>query len=196
MAAQAMEGEDGLSAAFKKELSGIPVCLVCGPGDRFPSGKCHKSRTRHEMRPMTADERQQEIAMYRAIEADGEEARLRILDQRRLQSRQAFSQAAGAARRQAAIPEEYVLDFGKYSGKPLSRVWREHREYFGYLVSQPGFLDAKFLLRRAMEEQGILSQAQELSQTMRSARSAAHLARAQTEDLSVLHPEVAQLHRL
>ena len=116
----ALEEEGDLSEAFTKKLDGVLVCLVCGPLDRFLIGKSHKSHTKHDMRKMTAAERQEEFAMYRAIEADGEVARLKIPDQRRMQSRKSFALAAEArqqerAENKAPSIEDGVLDFGKYS---------------------------------------------------------------------------------
>ena len=47
-----MDGPDehDLSDAFLKMFKGTLTCLTCGPLHRFPSGKTHKSRTKHDMR--------------------------------------------------------------------------------------------------------------------------------------------------
>ena len=74
--------EPDLSPEFLKVLAGILVCTVCGPCARFPSGANHKFRTKHAMRPMTATERAEEIAMYKSIPGD-KRARLKGLARRR-----------------------------------------------------------------------------------------------------------------
>eukprot|EP00959_Pyramimonas_sp_CCMP1952_P411167 8616080-Pyramimonas_sp.AAC.1 len=83
-------------------LKGMLVCLTCGPFDRFTSGRCHKSKTRHDMRPMNDEERAQDIELYRAIEADGEPARLAKLNQRRAESRK---HRAEARQQESADPD-------------------------------------------------------------------------------------------
>ena len=133
--------------------------------------------------------------MYRATAA-GDEARLKVLDQRRMQSRPAFANARAGEPAPVAGSGQYVLDFGKHSRKGLMEVWRSTPEYFGYLCSHLQFLESKPLLRRAMEEAGILAQAQSMGATICYNRSMAHIARAKTEDPAALHPEVAKLHRI
>ena len=48
--------ESDLSPEFLKVLSGVLVCTVCGPFARYPSGRNHRSVSKHAMRPMTATE--------------------------------------------------------------------------------------------------------------------------------------------
>jgi hypothetical protein len=198
--------ESDLSEAFQKKLKGTLTCLVCGPLHRFPSGKTHKSRTKHDMRAMTPEERAEEIQWHREIQADGEAARLKILDQKRASARAAASTAAAgsgeAAGSDAVVPasarSEYVFDFGKHSGKTLSTVWRTQPKYLCYLINQKGFLDTVLTLKRAMEAAGIMDEAMRQAAVMR--RESAHkvVAKASAEKAAgaQLHPEVAKLREI
>ena len=75
------EADDaGLSKQFLKKLQDLRVCTVCGPNHRL--NKSH-GRNGHKMRMLNDEEKAEEIPWYREIQAEGEVARLRILDQRR-----------------------------------------------------------------------------------------------------------------
>ena len=207
MSSAAAVDESDLSEAFRKKLAGTLTCLVCGPWHRFPSGKCHKSRTKHAMRPMTSEERAEEIQWYREIQADGEPARLRILDQRRAAARSAVRTAAGGDG-EAAGPEggvvpasasgEYVFDFGKHKGKTLSRIWATQPRYLCYLINQKGFLDTALTLRRAMDAAGIMGDALRQAAAMRRESASKVVAQAAEETAAgvQLHPEVAKLRKI
>ena len=199
MAAGADEEAD-LSEAFKKQLQGMLVCLVCGPLHRFPSGKCHKSRSKHAMREMTAEERAEEVAWYREIQADGDAARLKQLDKKRRQSRSAKASGGGqeggsGLAEGAAESSEYVFDFGKHKGKKLMQVWEQDRTYLPHLMNS-GLLDARVVLKHAMEDGGIMEKAQDMAKEMKLAGAKKVLARAAAERVEDLHPEVAQLHAI
>jgi predicted nucleic acid-binding Zn ribbon protein len=208
-----MDGPDeqDLSDTFLKRLKGTLTCLVCGPLHRFPSGKTHKSRTKHDMREMTPQERAQEIAWYREIQAEGETARLKVLDQKRASEKAAaaaahmdvpsIGEAAGsagigesagsagigdAAGSAAVVPasarSEYVFDFGKHKGKTLSTVWRTLPTYLPYLINQKGFLDTVLTLKRAMEAAGIMDEALRQAGVMRRESSHRVVAQAAAEE--------------
>lgn len=208
-----MDGPDeqDLSDTFLKRLKGTLTCLVCGPLHRFPSGKTHKSRTKHDMREMTPQERAQEIAWYREIQAEGETARLKVLDQKRASEKAAaaaahmdvpsIGEAAGsagigesagsagigdAAGSAAVVPasarSEYVFDFGKHKGKTLSTVWRTLPTYLCYLINQKGFLDTVLALKRAMEAAGIMDEALRQAGVMRRESSRRVVAKAAAEE--------------
>ena len=204
MASAAVADESDLSEAFKRKLAGTLTCMVCGPLHRFPSGKTHKSRTKHEMRAMTPEERAEEIQWYREIRADGETARLKILDQRRAAAKKILASGASssAVEGEAVVPamtsNEYVFDFGKHRGKTLSFVWRTQQSYLCYLMNQTGFLDAHLTLKRAMESAGIMDDATQRAAAMRRETARKTVARAAAEDASgvQMHPEVAKLRRI
>ena len=151
------------------------VCRVCGPFHRFPSGKTHKSRTKHQMRDLTPEERLEEISWYREIQADGEAARLEHLAKKRRDARQGREAGAptvvkglesGQKEACDAVPaasREYIFDSGKYRGKTLLDVWRRFPGYLPYLINQGNFLETRIALRRAMQEAGILDSAQALA---------------------------------
>jgi hypothetical protein len=132
---RAPDDEADLDDAFKKQLRGMQVCLTCGPGDRFVSGKTHKSRSKHAMRPLSPEERAQEITWYREVQGEGQAARLRQLEEKRRDSRKrrASVLAEGIAGGECSNePGAYKLDFGKHAGKEMLRVWRTEPTYFAY----------------------------------------------------------------
>ncbi len=183
---EGVHGEADLSAEFQKHLKGMLVCCVCGPFHRFPSGKTHKSRSKHAMRKLTPEERAEEIAWYREIEADGEAARIRQLDKKRRQSRDALQgQGASTARSSAdsvggqednGQVGDYVLDFGKHKGKTVTAVWKKDKTYLPYLINGKA-LDARIRLKRAMESVGILEEAQAMADVMKVEKAHKVLAR-------------------
>ena len=75
-----VDSDEDLSDHFKRKLRDLRVCLVCGPLHRF--NKSH-ARGGHKMRSLNESEKAEEISWYRTIQAEGETARLRILDHRR-----------------------------------------------------------------------------------------------------------------
>ena len=184
--------ESDLSEQFKKQLKGMLVCLRCGPLHRFTSGKTHKSRSKHKMREMTPDERAEEIRWYREIQADGEEARLRILEQKRREARSESGQG-----QELAVPTEYIFDFGQHKSKRLSVVWRENKSYFGFIVNSKMLRD-RLILKRAMEDSGIMAGAEAEAAELKIAQAERVLERArdQRERQEDLHPEQAQLQAI
>ena len=196
-----MAGDADLSDSFTKQLAGMLVCLTCGPLDRFCIGKIHKSRTKHEMRPLSEEERAEEISWYKAIKEDGEDARMKKLEERRRKARAARNGEDGKMH-DGLEPgnDEYRFDFGKHKGLTLTRVWREHKDYLPYLLNQSsdghGFLDTKIMLRRAMESAGILKDAQARALEMRTAKAQQLVQNAHKGPLVALHPEVLQLREM
>ena len=172
---QIIMDESDLSEQFQKQLRGMLVCLKCGPLHRFPSGKTHKSRTKHDMRAMTPEERAAEISWYREIQADGEDARLRLLEQRRRASRSARPQPS-----ESEAVMEYRFDFGKHKGKTVLTVWRDHKSYFAFVINCK-MLDDKLSLKRAMEDNGIMAPAETLAAELRAASAFRTLARVEEE---------------
>ncbi len=190
------DDEADLSEAFKKQLNGILVCLVCGPLHRFPSGKTHKSRSKHAMREMTPEERAEEIAWYREIQADGDAARMSLLEKRRRQARQANAEQAGVVEEPGPdLDGEYIFDFGKKKGKKLSVVWRKDKSYLGWIINSK-MLDTYVTLKAAKEEAGILEDALALAAEMKIESARKVVAKAEVEKPEDLHPEVAQLRAI
>ena len=143
------------------------ACQICGLGDRFVSGKTHKSRSRHVMCAMHAGERAQEVAWYREVRVEGLAARQRALQQKRRQSRQrrsAFEATCGARDPDTSadvgpLPADslrgvYTFGFRKHSGKNLLNVWRTEPKHLGHLMMQGG-AKSRPSLKRAMEAAGI-----------------------------------------
>lgn len=203
LAVQAMAGcdeEADLSETFKNQLKGMLVCYTCGPFHRFCSGKTHKSRSKHPMRPLTPEERAEEVAWYREIQADGEVARLRQLDLKRRESRQARASSStdvvAASEPASEQAGEYRFDFGKNKGKALSHIWRSSPSYLAHLVNQKGFLETKITLARAMEKAGIMAEAQAMASQMKTRLAERTLAREAAGEVGELHPEVARLRAI
>ena len=112
----AEEGLD-LSDKFKSMLADLRTCTICGPLRRFH--KSHGSTSKHKVRPLNAAEKEEEISWYRAIQADGDAARLKKLQEKRAVSR-ATQEAAQSAAAEGESPltltedtGEYRFDFGK-----------------------------------------------------------------------------------
>ena len=166
----AEEGLD-LSDKFKSMLADLRTCTICGPLHRFH--KSHGSTSKHKVRPLNAAEKEEEIGWYRAIQADGDAARLKKLQEKRAVSR-ATQEAAQSAAAEGESPltltedtGEYRFDFGKQRGQTLTRVWRSQRNYLPYLINQRGFLDSRLTLKRAMEAAGIMEEAQREAQALK-----------------------------
>jgi hypothetical protein len=154
------EAEDAdLSKQFLKKLEDLRVCTVCGPNHRL--NKSH-ARNGHSMRMLNDQEKAQEIAWYREIQADGEIARLRILDQRRKEAQSSKHGPAADPELQSHVERgvggEYKLEFGKHAKKRLSHVLQAFPDYIPHMVNEKRFLGTQPFLQRALEEAGVMEQ--------------------------------------
>ena len=188
--------DGGLSAEFKRKLRDLRVCLVCGPLHRF--NKSH-ARGGHKMRSLNESEKAEEISWYRTIQAEGETARLRILDHRRQESQKAYSQLAASEDTsepaERGVGGDYKIEFGKHARKSLSNVLKAFPDYFPNLVNEKRFLASQPLLARALEEAGVLENVQARAAVLQLENAKITLQRAADEKAqgTELHPEVRKL---